>query len=395
MIIVSSNLFSQEIAQWRGENRDGIYNETGLLKQWPESGPELIWHFDDLGDGHSSAVVTTNVVYTSGTINGNGYLFALDHSGKLQWKVEYGKEWVEDWEGVRSTPLVYNGKIYILSGYGKLTCLNALTGEKMWQKDLFKDYDGRNIRWGITENLLINGNMLYCTPGGITANVIALNKDTGNLIWKSKGNGEKSAYCSPLLIKLDERNLLVTMTENSILGIDAATGTLLWSHEQTNRYSVHANTPLYKNGYLYCVSGYGKGGVMLKLNEDGSSVTEKWRNRSMDDKIGGVILLNGKIYGASDSKKKWYCIDWNTGEELYSSRMITAGNIIYANGLLYCYGQSGEIGLVEPKEDNFHLISKFEVPYGEKYHWAHLVIHNKKLYVRHGTSLMVYNIEKK
>ena len=394
ILIFNSLTYAQEIAQWRGENRDGKYNETELLKQWPESGPELLWHFDELGEGHSSAAVTTNMVYTAGTINGNGYLFALDHNGQLQWKVEYGKEWVEDWNGVRSTPLIYQGKIYIISGYGKLNCLDALNGKSIWQTDLFKDYDGRNIQWGITENLLINGDMLYCTPGGITANVIALNKDTGELIWKSKANGELSAYNSPLLIEHSRRKILVTMTANSILGIDASNGKLLWRHSQTNQYSVHANTPLYKDGYLYCVSGYGRGGVMLKLSDEGSSIEETWRDTLLDNQMGGVILLNDRIYGAGHINYKWFCLDWNTGKKLFSSTMIKRGNVIFADEMLYCYGESGEIGLVKPESDRFNLVSKFRVPYGSAQHWAHTVIHNKRLYVRHGNSLMVYNISK-
>jgi len=384
---------SQEISQWRGKNRDGIYNETGLLKKWPEEGPKLLWHFNELGVGHASAAVTKNMVYTAGTTDkGNGFIIALDHSGKKIGKTEYGKEWIVDWEGVRSSPMVYGDKVYFMSAYGKLICLNAKNGKTIWTVDLFKDYDGRNIRWGITENLLIDGNKLFVTPGGIEANLIALDKNTGKLIWKSKGKGEKSAYCSPALIELENKKLIVTQTANSIIGIDAANGKLLWSHAHPNRYSVHANTPLYHNGQIYCVSGYGKGGVMLKLSDNGNSVSEVWKDESLDDKMGGVILLNGRIYGSGDSNKKWFCLDWKTGKVLFNSKMIKVGNIIWADNLLYCYGQGGNVALVEPKSDSFNLISKFKVPYGEKYHWAHLIIHNKKLFVRHGTSLMVYSI---
>ena len=387
---------AQEIAQWRGENRDGKYDETGLLKKWPESGPKLLWHYDELGVGHASAAVTDKMVYTAGTTTeGNGFIIALNHSGKQVWKAEYGKEWVKDWDGVRSTPLVYGENIYLLSGYGKLVCLNAKNGKSIWSVDVFKDYDGKNIRWGITENLLIDGNKLFVTPGGVNANVIALDKNNGKLIWKSKGKGETSAYCSPALVKLKNKKLLVTQTASSIIGIDAANGKLLWSHDYPNKYSVHANTPLYHNGQIYCVSGYGKGGVMLKLAADGNSIKEVWRDESNDGKMGGVVLVNGKIYASGDSNKKWYCLDWETGKEEYISKMIKNGNIIYADGLLYCYGTGGKVGIVDPKTNNYNLISSFKVPYGEKYHWAHLVIKNKKLYVRHGTSLMVYDISAK
>lgn len=382
-----------QISQWRGENRDGIYNETGLLKQWPEDGPKLLWHYDELGAGHSSASVTDDCIYVSGTTSDqNGFVLALDQNGNKLWQTEIGQEWFVDWEGVRSSPLVYNDKVYMLSSFGKLFCLNAETGEIIWNVDLFTTYEAENIKWGLTENLLIDDGKLFVTLGGKDENVIALNKDDGKLIWKSKGNGELSAYCSPMIIKISDIKILVTQTQSSILGIDASDGTLLWKHDYTNKWSVMANTPVYKDGFLYCFSGYGKGGVMLKLSDDGKSITEQWVDDNLDNQMGGVVVLNNRIYGAGQNNAKWFCLDWITGKVLYSDNFIKVGTIISAEGLLYCYGQDGKIALVEPKDDSFNVISTFDVPYGEKYHWAHLVIHDKKLYVRHGTSLMVYDI---
>jgi outer membrane protein assembly factor BamB len=265
---------TQTTAQWRGQNRDGIYNDKGLLKSWPEAGPALLWYNEGLGEGHASAAVTADRVYTAGAIDGIGYLFCFDLTGKLIWKIPYGEEWVESYPGVRSTPLIYDGKVYLYSGLGKLICRRADNGDFIWSRELLKDYKAPNIKWGVTENLLIDGNKLFCTLGGTDVNVIALEPGTGKLIWKSSGKGETSAYGSPAIIKLAKKSILVTHTASSILGIDTDTGKLLWSHDQPNKYSVHANTPLYHDGYLYCVSGYGKGGVMLKVAEDGNSIRE-------------------------------------------------------------------------------------------------------------------------
>ena len=387
--------FAQDIAQWRGSNRDGSYSETGLLKSWPEEGPGLLWHYDDLGEGHSSAAVTRDRIFTAGMTNGIGYIFSFTIDGKLLWKVPYGEDWTESWPGTRSTPLVYDGKVYFISGFGKLVCMSADKGDKIWTLDVLKDLHGRNIKWGVTENLLIDGNKLYCTPGGADTNVVALDRNTGKLIWISKGNSEKSAYCSPMLITLANRKIFVTQTENSILGIDAADGKLLWRHDQPNKYSVHANTPLFHNGTLYCVSGYGQGGVMLKIAADGSAKQELWRNKSLDTRMEGVVLVNDRIYGSDDSNKAWWCLDWKTGKEIYSEKITNKGNIIFADGRLYCYGDSGEIVLVKPMPDGFTKISSFKVPYGSNQHWAHPVIANGRLYVRHGNSLMVYDLKQK
>lgn len=391
-LILCINVTGQEIAQWRGENRNGIYNETGLLKKWPENGPKLLWHFDELGDGHASAAVTNSMVITAGMVGDKGFVYSLDHTGKLLWKTEYGTEWTENWNGVRSTPLVYQNKVYIMSAFEKLVCIALNTGKIEWDIDLMTLYGGRNITWGVTENLLIDDNKLFVTVGGSDNNILALDRNTGKLVWKSKGNGEKSAYGSPMLIQIANRKILVTMTEKSILGIDVSNGNLLWSHEHTNQWAVHPNTPVYKDGYLYCVSGYGSGGVMLKLSDDGGNVKEIWRNNTLDNKMGGVVEINDRIYGTGDKSRKFICLDWKTGKELFLASQLAPGNIISADGLLYVYAESGTIGLVEPKTEGFNIVSTFKVPFGSNQHWAHTVIKNKKLYVRHGTSLMVYDL---
>jgi outer membrane protein assembly factor BamB len=312
--------------------------------------------------------------------------------GNLLWKKEYGPEWTESHFGVRSTPLVIKDKLYFMSAFGKLFCMSTSNGNVIWTIDTFKEYGGRNITWGVTENLLYDIGVLFCTPGGPHASVIAVNRTNGKLIWKSEGKGEKTAYCSPLLINLPARKLLVTMMETSIQGYDASSGKMLWSFKHSTDPFVSPNIPVYNDGYLYCTSGYGLGGVMLKLAPDGSSVREVWKNSSLDPKIGGVVVLNGRIYGAGDRNRMLFCLDWKTGKQIYSIDQLAPGNIIADNGLLYIYSEMGKVALVEPKPDGFNIISSFNVPLGSGTHWAHLVINNKRLYVRHGNSLMVYDI---
>ncbi len=396
LLLASNMVFSQEAAQWRGKDRDGIYDETGLLRAWPADGPKLLWHYDNLGDGHSSAaVVSHDRIFISGALNGKGSIFAFTLDGKLIWCTPYGDEWTESYPGSRSTPLVDEGKVYLMSAFGKIVCLAADKGNLLWSVDIIKDFDARNIVWGLTENLLIEGDKLFCTAGGITNNVIALNKKTGKLIWSNPGNGEISAYCSPALITLPTRKIVVTMTEKSILGLDAETGKKLWSHEQVNMYAVHANTPVFSNGYLYCVSGYGYGGVMLKLSPDGLKIEEVWKNAALDTRIGGVVLLKGRIYGLGDKIKGMHCLDWMTGEELAFDKFNgKPGVVIAADGMLYTYDETGEVALVEPTLAGIKKVSSFKVPFGSAQHWAHPVIENGRLYIRHGNSLMVYDIRK-
>lgn len=391
-LLISAQLFSQDVAQWRGPNRDGKYQESSLLKSWPTNGPELLWHFNDLGEGHSSVAVANDIVFTAGTIEENGYIFAFNFNGELQWKVNYGPEWTESYPGVRSTPLIIGDKLYFISGFGKLFCMNIKDQNKIWEIDVINEYGGLNITWGYCENLLVDGDMLFVTVGGKDANVIALNRNDGKLIWKNGGVGEKSAYNSPALVIHNQRKILVTQTENSVLGIDATTGGLLWSHAKENSYNILPNTPLYHDGLLFIVSGYGKGGIMLKLSDDGSQVSQIWSNKSLDNQMGGVVLLDGKLYGGGHDSRSFVCLDWNTGAEVFKTKAAQRGNSIYADGLIYFYDERGFINLIQPESENTKVISKFRVPFGSAQHWAHLVIHNKKLYVRHGNSLMVYSI---
>lgn len=384
---------AQNPTKWRGPNRNGVYNEKGLLKQWPATGPEIIWHFDNLGEGHSSPVVVNGSIYLSGSIDGTGYIFVLDMDGKLKWKAPYGKEFIESYPGSRSTPVIDGDFLFMYSGFGVLYCLDAKNGSLKWQKDGLTELGGKNIQWGVTETVVVDGGLVYFTPGGPQNNMVALNKNTGDVIWTTPALGEISAYCTPLLLELPQRKLLVTHTSNHILGIDAKTGKMLWNYEHTNRWSVHPNTPLYYNGGLFCFSGYGQGGVRLDLSADGSSVKKAWFNQKLDNRIGGMVVVDGYIYGSGDNAREWRCVDWKTGEEKYASGEIGKGVVIYADGMLYCYSEKGELALVKATPEKFDVVSSTRVTMGTAQHWSHPVIDKDRLYLRHGNTLIAYKIK--
>lgn len=391
--LFSISLFAQAPTTWRGPDQSGIYNESNLPDKWPEAGPEMLWDFDGLGEGYSSPAFANNHIYISGMEGSTGYVYSISQEGQLIWKSQYGKEFSTSYPGSRATPVIVGDRLYILSGMGDLACLNAENGTSIWKKNIFKEYGGRNIEWGINETVVIHGNLLICTPGGINHNIIALDRLLGNLVWSSKGKGEKSAYCTPLLIKTGSRNLLVTHTEHNILGIDADAGTLLWNYGHPNKYSIHPNTPLFHNNQLFCFSGYGQGGVMLQLNEDGSKITKKWIGKTMDSRMGGGVVLNGKLYGSGDKNRQWQCIDWASGKVDYSTKEIGNGAIIAADEKLFFYSQRGELAMVKPGSSSFDIVSEIRVSLGTGQHWAHPVIDQGRLYVRHGDTLIAYKIK--
>ncbi|HBL75383.1 MAG TPA: hypothetical protein DD458_09165 [Prolixibacteraceae bacterium] len=383
---------AQEPTQWRGNGSTGIYPAEKLMAQWPAAGPDIIWSVGDLGEGFSSPVFANGKIYITGMVGGQGVLFVIDKNGTPAKKYEYGKEWDTSYPGTRSTVTVAGSLAYLYSGHGKLACFD-LDSEKMkWTVDLIADLSGTNITWGVTESVVVDGDRVYCSPGGKTNNVVALDRFSGKTIWACAGLGEQSAYNTPLLIELPTRKILVTMMASHILGIDASNGKLLWNYEQTNRWSVHANTPVYSDGAVFCFSGYGQGGVKLKLSSDGSSVSKEWFSTDYDSRMGGVVLINGYLYGSGDNNREWMCIDWKTGETKYKSSEVGKGAVIASGNKLIGYSEKGELFLAEANPTEFKLISKVKVELGTAQHWVHPVINDGILYLRHGNTLIAYKI---
>lgn len=377
--------------RWRGPSAEGIYSSTELLNEWPESGPEIIWSYENLGQGHSSAVIANDYLYTSGMTDGTGHLFKFDLNGQLVYDKAYGPEYVESYYGTRGSPTIAGDKIYLVSAYGVLMCLEEADGAPVWQVDMVNEFGGDTLRWGYCETPVVDGDVVYATPGGQKDNVVALNRHDGSVIWSCEGKGELSAYCTPLLINHNGRKILTTHTASNLLGIDAKSGELLWTQRHPNKWSVQANTPIYRDGGLYYFSGYGQGSGKLILNEDGSKVTQAWKN-AMDSRMGGAVLIDGYIYGSGDNYREWKAIDWETGKDAYASDTIAKGVVIYADGKLYAYSDKGELAMAKVNPEEFDLLSKTRVTKGSEQHWAHPVIHMGTLYLRHGKAMIAYKI---
>jgi len=328
LIIVLTAVVSMTMAQmqWRGEKRDGIYNEKNLLKQWPAEGPKMLWSFDALGTGQGSVVVSKNKVFVTGipdTLNADGYLFAFDTKGKLLWKKNYGKDWTGIFPGARSTPTIVDDLVYIESGNGVVYCLKADNGEEVWSIDFFKDLHADSVQFGFSESLLVDRDKVYCTPGGKINNVVALNRFNGKQIWTSKAYGEIASYSSPIIINHNGQHLFVNLTSTSIIGLNADNGEMYWRVHQFQDNKIHANTPVYDDGKLFVLSASRKdssGLVMLQLSPDGKKADIAWRNKEYINLMGGFILKDGFIYGSAHIQPKWYCVDITTGQAKYIAK---------------------------------------------------------------------------
>ena len=395
LIGCSDNNYRSVQIEWRSD-RTGIYNETGLLKSWSADGPEMLWYYDGLGEGHSSVAVSNEKLYVTGmTEDGDGYLHVFNINGELLNKIMYGAEWNVNFEGTRGTPTIREGKIYLMSGLGDLICLDENNLNMIWKRNILADFDSKNIIWGITESPLIFGEKIIASPGGEVHNIVALNKNTGELIWSSPGVGELSAYCSPLFVGDQETPLIVTISASHIIGLEAATGKLLWSFESKNRNAIHSNTPVYADNMILCTS-VDKGSTMLRLSDGGRKAEIVWEIPDLDNMMGGLLKIGDNIYGSCSGYKNklWYCVNWYTGEILYKeSGLETAGVTIFADGMFYCYSDKGDMALVKPDIQKFDIVSQFKIEKGTGPHWAHHVIYNGTLLVRHGNSLMAYKIK--
>lgn len=391
--------------QFRGPKRDGRSTETGLLKKWPQAGPKLLWSVEGLGAGYSSSAIANGLVYTTGKHGPQGYVFCFDLDGKLLWKIPYGPEWTKSYPATRTTPTVNNGRLYVFSGLGTVYCLDAKKGAKIWSRDVFAEFDGQFPRWGMSECLLVDGSEVIATPGGKKASVIALDKDTGEVLWACSELNEGSAYCNPVGVEYKGNRMIVTMLQDSVAGIAPETGKLLWRdsfddyHTDRSRL-VNANTPVYFDGQIHTTSGYDNGGAMVQLHADPARIVRKWVDRTLDVHHGGVVLVDGYIYGAnfkSMSRGNWACLDWDTGKVMYDTAWQgNKGSTIYADGMLYCYAEdTGDVGLAEATPNAFNIISSFTITTGEGKHWAHPSISDGRLYIRHGDVMMVYDISAK
>jgi outer membrane protein assembly factor BamB len=396
---------NQKVFEWREEDRTGNSTETGLMKSWPEGGPELIWSNLDLPKGNSSVSFGNNTIYLTGNDNVNDILIALDEYGKIKWQAPYGRIWRESNPESRCTPTIEGDKVYVSSGFGDIACINGISGQIIWSVKASEIYNGTYGSWGIAESLLIDGDKLYFTPGGPETTTVALNKNTGQLIWKTESLDVPASYSSPILVDYSNYKLLINVTPRYVFGVDVSDGKILWkinhlealgSKEKGND-QILCVTPLFFNNKVFFTGGYNHGSILISLTDNGRKASVEWTDNNLDVHHGGVVLVDGYIYGANwinNNTGNWCCLDSRTGQKMYEQTWKCKGSIISAEGLLYIFEErTGYVGLVRPDPGKFDLISNFRVREGSGPYWAHPVIHNGVLYLRHGEALMAYNIK--
>jgi len=384
---------------WRGPDRNGRSNETGLLSEWPEGGPKLLWQAEGLGEGFSTPSVTDLAIYAMGNHDGKEWVIALDPSneGELLWETPTGevRHGGGGYPGPRSTPTVDGSRVYALGLNGDLLCLNATDGRIIWQKNLVSDFGGVIPNWGYAESVLVNGPWVLCTPGGDNAAIVAINKANGELVWKSPVS-DGAGYSSIVRARLAGQTQYVQFTANGVIGVAAADGELLWRYDAPANGTANCSTPLCVNDAVFAASGYGTGGgcVAIESSGDGYEADELYFTKKMKNHHGGTLFVDGYIYGSSDPGLLT-CLDFETGDVQWSDRSCGKGSVLYADGKLYVRSEKGTVSLVEATPEEFRLLGSFEQPSrSEQPSWPYPVVADGKLYLRDQNVLLCYDIRK-
>jgi outer membrane protein assembly factor BamB len=398
-VLTATPLLSADWPQWRGAGRVGHSPDTSILAPWPKSGPKQTWVFKDAGVGYSSFSIVGTRLFTMGARQESEQVICLDATtGKELWATSLGPVYENNWgDGPRSTPTVDGDHLYALSATGILACLNIKDGTEVWKVDVVKSLGGELQGWGYTESVLIDGDHVICTPGGQQGTMAALHKKTGAVVWQSSKLKGPAQYSSPIRIEVNGQPQYAQLLMNKVVGIAPKDGALLWETSFPGRVAV-IPTVLFHNNSVYATAGYGTGCQMIKL--DGAEPEVVYEEKSITNHHGGVIVVDGKIYGHSD-KGGWTCQDFLTGKIEWQDESLGKGTCTYAAGHLICVDENdGTVVLATAKPDKWQEISRFKLApqtslrKKEGRIWSHPVVVNGRLYLRDQDLIFCYNVQK-
>ena len=415
-VLLGVGIYTGVLAQvtpygWRGPQHNGSYPDKGLLKEWPAEGPKLVFETSDAGKGYSSPVVVGDKIYLTGMNEDETQevLNCYNLKGEKLYTVSYGQPWKQSYPDTRTTPAIMDGKVYVISGMGEIVCINAADGAILWKVDGGTKYERKTGNWGTSECPLVYDDKVIYTPCGDQTTMVALNRNTGEEIWKTRPLNEKSAYVSPILIEYKGKRQIIGSTSKNVIGVNPDNGEIMWTFDNWGpKYSgkesrwdnIAPNSALYKDGKIFFCHGYDINGFQLKLADDLKSVEVTWRTETLDTHHGGYVLVNGKIYGSNwinNNDGAWCCLDWETGKTDYEEKWTEGagkGSIIAADNKLFIYDERrGFVGLVNATPEKFDVVSKFRVAKGSGPYWSHMAIDKGILYLRHGEYFAAYKIK--
>lgn len=391
ILILAINASAADWPQWRGPNRDGISNETGLLASWPSGGPPVVWKTNGLGVGYSSLAIVKGRIYTQGQRGNQEYVFAYDvKTGKKLWETPTSGAYSNDrGDGPRGTPTVDGDRLYAMTGDGMVVSLDVSSGKVIWSENVAKKYGGRVPNWGFSESPLIDGDRLIVMPGGRGASLVSLNKQTGALQWKT--GSDPAGYSSAVVADVGGVRQILALSGESALGVMEDNGELLWRYTKVSNRTANIATPIYHNGKVFVSTNYGTGCALLNLGP--KTMSEAYFNSDMKNHYSSSVLVGDTLYGYNDAILT--AMKFNTGAVLWRNRSVGKGSVIYADKHLYLLGEDGVVGLADASPDAYKEVSRFEISKGSLPTWSPPVISDAKLYLRDQDNLYCYNIKAK
>lgn len=381
--------------QWRGPERSGLSQEKGLMKQWPETGPRRNWSISNLGEGYGSLAIQGDRIFVQGTNRNASVVFSLNRAdGKTVWSAALGPKVDEGrGNGPRSTPTIDGDRIYVLTENGDLACLRGRDGSRVWSKNILREFGGDNPHWLISESPLIDGNRVIVSPGGKGAGIVALDKMTGKTVWTSSELNDGAGYASCIIADVGGVKTIMNFTSRAAVGVRASDGKLMWRYDRAANNTANCTTPVYLNNKVFFSSAYGTGAALLDLTPQSGEVKarEVYFTRDMQNHHGGVVLVNGYIYGFSNSILT--CIEFATGKKMWSDRSVGKGALTYADGMLFLMGENNLVGLAEATPSGYKEKGRFSIADQGKPSWAHPVVAGGKLYIRNQGELAAYDVK--
>jgi len=385
---------STDWPQWRGPDRNGISKETGLLKQWPAGGPPRLWRISNLGAGYGSLATKGERIFLQMQVGRQSVVAALTRAnGQFLWSKPLGNSGTNDrGSGPRGTPTIDGDRLYALTETGDLACLQVADGTIVWQRNILRDFKGSNIQWLISESPLIDGDRVIVSPGGRDATMVALDKTTGKTIWTSTGLSDDAGYASAIAADVGGVRTYMTFTAEASIGVRASDGKPMWKYAKAANRTANIATPVFLNGKVFFTSAYDTGGALLNLSAQGGEVkaTEGYFTRNMKNHHGGVVLVNGYLYGFSDNILT--ALQFDSGRVAWRDRSVGKGAVTYADGNLYILGEGNVVGLVEATPDGYREKGHFEIPDSGLPAWAHPVVSGGRLYIRNQNTLAAYDV---
>ncbi len=381
--------------QWRGPLRNGLSPDTGLLKQWPANGPAVTWTISNLGEGYGSVSMRGDRIFVQGTSGTASAVFCLNRAdGKVIWQAALGPMVKEGrGNGPRATPTIEGDKVFVMTENGDLAALRFRDGGVVWRKNILKEFGGSNPHWLISESPLVDGNRLIVSPGGGGASLVALDKNTGSVLWKSGDLSDGPAYSSAIAATVGGVPMYLNFTDSAAVGVRATDGKLLWKHGSPSNRTANCTTPIFADNKVFFTSAYGTGAALLNLSAANGGVTAKeaYFTKEMKNHHGGVVLVNGYLYGFSDAILT--CMEFATGKVMWRDRSVGKGSLTYADGMLYLVGEGQRVGLAEANPQAYVAKGGFAIQDFGKPSWAHPVVIGGKLYIRNQGSLTAYNVK--